>query len=104
MVAEFFYYIPETGKVYWKKAPNRRIKLGGEVGSIGVHGYRYTSINCKKVLVHRLVWYLYYGSWPKNEIDHINRIRDDNRILNLRDVTYYENSKNKTKYGEGIYA
>ena len=35
-----------------------------------------------------------YGKWPENEIDHINGIKDDNRINNLRDVTNRQNALN----------
>lgn len=35
-----------------------------------------------------------YGSWPDGQIDHINGVRDDNRIENLRVVTSAENHKN----------
>ena len=43
---------------------------------------------------HRLAWFLYYGVWPKDQIDHINNIRDDNRIVNLREATNAENNGN----------
>lgn len=37
-----------------------------------------------------------YGYWPE-QIDHINHIKDDNRLENLREVTEKENHKNKPK-------
>lgn len=52
----------------------------------------------KHFRVHRLIWMYVYGDWPKGEIDHINGIRSDNRISNLRDVTRIQNSQNKKVY------
>jgi hypothetical protein len=45
---------------------------------------------------HHIVWAIYYGRWPTKHIDHINRIRDDNRIENLREVTPAENAQNSS--------
>ena len=45
---------------------------------------------------HRLAWLAFYGAWPKDGIDHINHIRSDNRIINLREATLAENGKNRT--------
>ena len=41
-----------------------------------------------------MAWLHYYGQWPEHQIDHINHLRDDDRIKNLRDVTPQENSHN----------
>lgn len=50
---------------------------------------------------HRFAWYYHYGSLPTYTIDHINRVRDDNRIDNLRDVTLSKNMRNNN--GKGVY-
>ena len=70
------------------------MKSIGEVGFINSNGYRY--INCfgKTQACHRIIWLLMYGYWPKN-IDHINRIKSDNRPINLRDVSKRENGLNR---------
>ena len=46
-------------------------------------------------LAHRLAWMYMYGNFPPDEIDHINGVRDDNRIINLRAVSHAENAKNQ---------
>jgi hypothetical protein len=43
---------------------------------------------------HRLAWFYCTGEWP-NQIDHINGIRTDNRICNLRSVTSKLNANNQ---------
>ena len=49
----------------------------------------------KKLFVHRLVYEAFVGEIPEGyEIDHINTIRDDNRLSNLRCVTRKENHAN----------
>lgn len=46
---------------------------------------------------HRIIMVLCFGHIPENaEIDHINHVRDDNRLCNLRFVTGSENSRNKS--------
>ncbi len=62
----------------------------------GSHGYRKIRIGKKKVSAHRLAWFMYYGVWP-DFIDHINHDKGDNRLLNLANVTFTENQRNKPK-------
>jgi hypothetical protein len=57
-------------------------------------GYMQATIKGKAVHLHRFVWCLSTGSLPLLCIDHINRDKLDNRISNLRDVTYSDNTKN----------
>jgi hypothetical protein len=44
---------------------------------------------------HRVAWCHFYGTWPANEIDHINHDRADNRIAKLRDILKNENQWNQ---------
>jgi hypothetical protein len=60
-------------------------------------GYLFGEVDNIQLLAHRVVWALYYGQWPSDEIDHINRVRADNRIENLRAVSHAENTKNISK-------
>jgi hypothetical protein len=67
---------------------------------IDFNGYVRVGIEYKKYAGHRIAWALHHGELPPldMEIDHINGIRDDNRISNLRLVSMSDNMKNKTQY------
>lgn len=60
----------------------------------------YVTINIKvfdrkiHFFAHRAAFLFMTGSWPDQEVDHINRIRSDNRYENLRLVSRLENCKN----------
>jgi hypothetical protein len=58
------------------------------------NGYIRFSLNSTDFYGHRLAWLYHYGEWPKQQIDHINGIRTDNRICNLRDVLEIHNHQN----------
>lgn len=57
-------------------------------------GYLVMRIDGKTYFSHRLVWLYVHGTFPSGVIDHINRIKTDNRPENLRDVTRSENRQN----------
>ena len=71
-------------------------KCGGKEAFTYVNdsGYKVGTIWSKQYKAHRVIWCLMYGDWPKGEIDHINHIKTDNRIANLRDVSGQENMRN----------
>jgi hypothetical protein len=98
-------YDPDTGHLWWTKRGSGR-QTDRPVGTLDHHGYVRVSSSRqgikkqKKYVVHRLAWFLYYGVWPKDQIDHINNVRDDNRIVNLREATASENHGNR-KFFEG---
>jgi hypothetical protein len=93
-------YDPETGDLWWTKRGLGR-KFDRTVGRLHERGYKklhHKHLNSfRGYYAHRIAWFLYYGVWPKNQIDHINNIRDDNRIFNLREATQSENSGNMKK-------
>lgn len=83
---QLFAYDPETGVVVWKvdRGNRGRIKAGTRAGSKCTTGYREIRVNRRPVMEHRVAWFLYHGFLPPCQLDHINRVRDDNRICNLR--------------------
>jgi hypothetical protein len=86
-------YCPLTGVFTWK-IKKGKAKPGFVAGYVCPKGYVKIEIYGSPVLAHRLAWFLYYGQWPKSQIDHINGIKCDNRITNLRDVTQSQNQCN----------
>jgi len=52
------------------------------------------AIHDKRYQAHRVIWAMFHGEWPMNQIDHINGDRSDNRILNLREADFFQNSQN----------
>jgi hypothetical protein len=97
-IKNLLFYDAETGLFTWKNPPGKRMKKGDLAGSFDGKGYRRIMINRKKYLLHRVAWLYVYGYWPPKLIDHINRVRDDNRITNLRLADAQLNSQNKSQH------
>ena len=88
-----FNYNSDTGILTYAKTGHRR--FGKVVGIKDKEGYIRISVSGIQYKVHRIIWLMAYGVWPKNEIDHINGIRDDNRLSNLRGATRLQNARNR---------
>ena len=89
------HYDKDTGIFTWIKFLVL-IEKGTKAGC-SVDGYIAIGINGRQYRAHHLAWLYVYGEFPQGkEIDHINHIRDDNSISNLRLVTRQENNKNKS--------
>ena len=93
----FIYYThSNTGVFIWKKSIAKIVKIGNIAGSQRVDGYLSFQIDKKMYLAHRLAWFYIYGYFPQM-LDHINQIRNDNRIINLREASKSENGQNRLK-------
>ena len=88
-------YDPCTGVFRWNASLNWRIKIGSLAGGINpVTGYLMIMIHGKKYPGHRLAFLYMNGSFPPEDVDHVNGIREDNRWSNLREATRSENMMN----------
>lgn len=87
-------YDPATGK-FTRLVDVAKYKAGSTVGCDNGNGYLTTTHKGKKIYLHRLAWYFHTGSTPEYQIDHINGVRDDNRIENLRSAGYGENQQSR---------
>lgn len=91
---ELFEYCPKEGTVI-RRITVGSAKKGSVVNSLNSKGYLRVGIDNRRHSLHRVIWALAYGYWPKNEIDHINGIKTDNKLENLREVTGAENQRNR---------
>ena len=85
-------YCPSTGIFEWLRTGGKRAVFG-QAGCVTKYGYVQINFRGKSYPAHRLAWLFTYGEWPEY-IDHINHVRTDNRINNLRSVTPMESSRN----------
>jgi hypothetical protein len=88
-----FLHDEASGKLFYRAA-RKQSPAGSEAGSLHRTGYRSVSVDRCQYLVHRIIWFMVKGSWPLNQIDHINGNKADNRIENLREATNAQNTLN----------
>ena len=106
-VQKLLRYEPETGRLFW--LPRAGVDgfdaqslsafsqyVGKEAFTASMsNGYKCGRIRRKTFLAHRVIWAIQTGAWPKEEIDHINMDKGDNRWGNLREATHAQNNQNK---------
>ncbi len=99
------------GTLVWRERPahhftavqhQRRVNTqhaGKAVTTRNADGYLVASLQYegrqRKLLVSRIVWAMHHGAWPEMLVDHVNRVRDDNRIDNLRAADHQLNATNR---------
>lgn len=91
-------YDPECGTFRWKVSTNGRALIGAEAGCVsGTTGYRVIRKGKMLMAAHRLAWFYVHGAWPSKDVDHIDGIKTNNAIANLREVCQMENQQNRKK-------
>jgi hypothetical protein len=93
-IKDYLSYDPQVGVFTWLKSLSNRKKSGSIAGSLANTGYYEICYNSQRILSHRLAWFFVYGEMPNGVIDHINGIKTDNRIENLRCVSQMQNAQN----------
>lgn len=112
MLRRLIDYDPATGEMRWKERPvwmfaarpkhrarvvnswNKKYSGKPCFSSKDFDGYLFGSLFWTNYKAHRVAYAWFHGNWPKGHIDHINGIRSDNRINNLRDVSRSQNQMN----------
>jgi hypothetical protein len=98
---ELLCYDPQTGEFTRRTTRCGRSKAGDHAGRVRKDGYIEFGIRCpgtkidRTYLAHRVAWTYVYGTNPKNDIDHIDGNRANNRIENLREATRRQNCMNR---------
>lgn len=89
-------YDEATGVFTWRVTRTGSATSGSVAGRGSDRGYIQIMVDGRRIYAHRLAWLYVHGNFPPEEIDHINRQKDDNRIANLRPATVAQNQKNRS--------
>jgi hypothetical protein len=92
---ELLHYDPATGVFRWRVRTSSRRAAGDIAGTAHNAGYWQIRVAGEVHLAHRLAWLYMTGAWPKDQIDHRNTDRADNRRENLREASRRQNQANK---------
>jgi len=93
---ELLSYDPGTGIFVWRVYRNQIAKVGSRAGHINCHGYRHIIVDRKQYKASRLAWLYMEGYFPEYEVDHKDRVRDNNKWSNLLHKTPQCNSRNRS--------
>lgn len=86
----------EDGELYWRITLSNSAVAGKQAGtSLNTKGYRKMKVDKTPLLVHRVVWAICTGEWPKDQLDHIDGDRASIRIENLREASQVQNMGNR---------
>lgn len=95
---EILRYCPDTGFLYWKVAIAKNIKLGDRAGCLSKDsGYILIGIDGRMYRAHRVAWLITHGKLPEKLIDHMDKVKHNNRLYNLREVDKVGNAKNQKR-------
>jgi len=97
---EILDYNPETGLFYRKISTSMRPRIGVAGGKCS-RGYIRIKVDGEMYYGHRLAWLYMTGEWPKDQIDHVDGIKSNNRFHNLREANKSQNMQNQKKARSG---
>jgi hypothetical protein len=87
-------YDHDTGSLTWIVNASTSAKAGTNVGATCNKGYIVTKFKGVQLKAHRVAFALFHGRWPDQFLDHVNGVRSDNRICNLREASFEVNRQN----------
>ena len=86
------------GGLHWKHDRGSNAKAGNRAGRLLKTGYRSVHVSGRRYQEHRLIYLWHHGVMPA-QVDHINRLKADNRIENLRAADHSSNQMNTAARG-----
>lgn len=92
---ELLSYDPLTGEFRRLTTRGPKHKAGQIAGGVTAHGYINITIDGVRYYGHRLAWLFATGEWPKDQIDHADMDRTNNRFANLREASNSDNLCNR---------
>lgn len=102
-LAQRLSYDPLSGQLTWiAKGNSKKVVVGSRAGSVSPHGHRVLRLNGYLYPEHHIIWRLHFGVWPTGQLDHENHDEQDNKLVNLKDVTHADNNRNQSKRKDNI--
>jgi hypothetical protein len=95
MLREAFDYNSDSGQLTWIGVNSRML---GKRAGCSSGRYRKVCICGVRIFEHRVIWALVHGEWPDDEIDHIDRDGNNNRLSNLRQSDRSKNCANRSVF------
>lgn len=89
-------YNPETGVLRWRKDPATNVRQGYMAGRRHQNGHLEVGLGKTTYMAHHVVWALAYGRFPERTLVHVNGIKTDNRLTNLRESGFGPGGRSET--------